>query len=128
LHLSSGRRVSYVERRAKRAGLKTKRVPFPFASWEQHGSALLQREGQPPYTEGNAENPGDYIVARFSGSGNVNAAVVTTGTAEFPPSGGPGTGTDGCEAEDWAGKDVTGKVALVQRGTCPFVAKIALAE
>ncbi len=58
----------------------------------------------------------------------MTAPIVTTGTAELPPPGGPGSGTDGCEDTDWAGKDLTGKIALVQRGTCPFVDKIALAE
>ena len=29
----------------------------------------------------------------------------------------------GCVAADWAGADVTGKIALVNRGTCPFADK-----
>ena len=104
-------------------------MPFDFARWTQNGPALLQREGSPPYTEGDpALGGGDYIVAQFAGSGNVTAPIVTTGTAELPPSGGAGTGTDGCEESDWAGKDLTGKIALIQRGTCAFTDKIALAE
>jgi Zn-dependent M28 family amino/carboxypeptidase len=99
------------------------RDPFPFASWEQNGPALLQREGQAPYAEGT-----DYVIAQFSGSGNVTAPIVTTGTAELPPSEGPGTGTDGCEAADWDGETLTGKIALIQRGFCPFVDKINLAK
>ena len=121
--------LEYVERRLKRAGYKPKRVPFDFARWTQNGPALLQREGSPPYTEGDpALGDGDYIVAQFAGSGNVTAPIVTTGTAELPPSGGAGTGTDGCEESDWAGKDLTDKIALIQRGTCAFTDKIALAE
>jgi Zn-dependent M28 family amino/carboxypeptidase len=120
--------LAFVERRMNRAGYETERVPFPFATWEQNGAALLQREGSPPYAEGTPDAAGDYIVAQFSGSGNVTAPIVTTGTAELPPSGGPGSGTDGCEETDWAGKDLTGKVALIQRGTCAFTDKIALAE
>jgi Zn-dependent M28 family amino/carboxypeptidase len=117
--------LDYVERRLKRAGYQVSREPFPFADWEQNGPALLQREGQAPYVEGD---DGDYVVAQFSGSGNVTAPLVTTGTAELPPAGGPGTGTDGCEESDWAGKTLTGKIALIQRGTCPFVDKINLAK
>ncbi len=120
--------LAYVERRMKRAGYATKRVPFDFAKWEQHGPALLQREGSPPYAEGTNTAAGDYIVAEFSGSGNVTAPIITTGTAQLPPSGGPGSGTDGCEPSDWAGKVLTGKIALVQRGTCTFADKIALAD
>ncbi len=121
--------LDYVEGRLKRAGYKPKRVPFEFARWNQNGPALLQREGSPAYAEGDpAVGGGDYIVAQFAGSGNVTAPIVTTGTAELPPPGGPGSGTDGCEEADWAGKDLNGKIALVQRGTCAFVDKIALAE
>jgi Zn-dependent M28 family amino/carboxypeptidase len=115
--------LDYVQRRLERAGYEVTRDPFPFASWEQNGPALLQREGQPPYTEGT-----DYVIAQFSGSGNLSAPIVTTGTAELPPSGGPGSGTDGCEASDWDGETLTGKIALVQRGFCPFVDKINLAK
>ena len=60
--------------------------------------ALLQRAGSTAYLEGTDLAANDYFVAFYSGSGNVAAPVVTTGTAELPPSGGPGTGTDGCEA------------------------------
>ena len=85
--------LEYVEKRLKRAGYKPKRVPFEFARWEQNGPALLQREGSPPYAEGDpAVGGGDYIVAQFAGSGNVTAPIVTTGTAELPPSGGAGIG------------------------------------
>ncbi|KAG8926904.1 Leucyl aminopeptidase yscIV [Tulasnella sp. 418] len=34
-----------------------------------------------------------------------------------------GTATPGCEAGDFAGLDVTGKVALIKRGACPFAQK-----
>ena len=34
---------------------------------------------------------GDYMVAQFAGSGNVTAPIVTTGTAELPPSEGAGS-------------------------------------
>jgi Zn-dependent M28 family amino/carboxypeptidase len=121
--------VAYVKQRMERAGYDVTLDPFPFARWEQNGPAVLQRDGQPPYTEGTETDPGDYIVAQFSGSGNVTGApLATTNDIEIPPSGGPGTGTSGCEVEDWAGQDLAGKVALVQRGTCPFVQKIQIAK
>jgi len=119
--------LAYVERRMHRAGYETTRVPFDFATWEQNGPALMQR-GDKVYTEGTDEAAGDYIVAQFSGSGTVTAAVATTNDIVIPPPGGPGSGTSGCEAADWTGVDLTGKIALIQRGTCTFVEKIALAE
>jgi Zn-dependent M28 family amino/carboxypeptidase len=122
--------LEYVERRLKRAGYKTKRDPFPFARWEQNAPATLQREGQAPYQEGSAEDPGDYLVAQFSGAGNVTAPLIAPSDTQIPPAGGPGMGTAGCEREDWPAGDqpLAGRIALIQRGTCPFVDKIQLAK
>jgi Zn-dependent M28 family amino/carboxypeptidase len=122
--------LAYVERRLTRAGYDVERHPFDFARWEQNAPATLQREGQPPYIEGDADNANDYFVAQFSGSGSVTAPLVTTNDIQIPPPGGPGTGTSGCEREDWPAGDqpLAGKIALIQRGTCTFVAKIQLAK
>jgi hypothetical protein len=120
--------LDYVEKRMKNAGYKVTRDEFPFAAWEQTAPALLQREGQAPYTEGPPEGGGDYSVAQFSGAGNVTAQVVTTNDIVLDPTGEPGSGTSGCEEADWAGQDLTGKIALVERGTCAFVDKINLAK
>jgi Zn-dependent M28 family amino/carboxypeptidase len=120
--------LDYVERRMKRAGYKVSRDEFPFATWEQVGPATLTREGQPAYTEGPPEGGDDYVIAQFSGSGNVTAPLVTTNDIVLDPTGDPGSGTSGCEEADWGGQDLTGKIALVERGTCPFVDKINLAK
>jgi hypothetical protein len=120
--------LEYVEKRLKKAGYKVTRHEFPFAAWEQVGPATLMREGQPAYTEGPPEGGGDYAIAQFSGSGNVTAPLVTTNDIVLDPTGEPGSGTSGCEEADWAGQDLTGKIALVERGTCAFVDKINLAK
>ncbi len=120
--------LAYAERRLKRAGYKVTRDEFPFARWEKLGPATLQREGQPAYAEGTAEAPGDYLVAEFSGSGTVTAPLVTTNDIVLAPEGDPGSGTSGCEEADWGGQSLTGKIALVERGTCGFVDKINLAK
>ena len=118
--------LAYVERRLTRAGYEVERHPFDFARWVPNAPATLQREGQAPYTE----NAGDYLVAQFSGAGNVTAPLITTSDIQIPPPGGPGSGTSGCERADWPAGDqpLAGRIALVQRGTCTFTAKIALAE
>jgi Zn-dependent M28 family amino/carboxypeptidase len=122
--------LAYVERRLDRAGYRTRRHAFPFARWVQNGPATLQREGFPPFVEGNDENPGDYLVAQFSGSGNVTAALITPSDTQIPPPGGAGSGTSGCEREDWpaGNQPLAGRIALIQRGTCTFVSKIQLAK
>jgi Zn-dependent M28 family amino/carboxypeptidase len=120
--------ADYVQRRLERAGYEVSRHEFPFARWEQLGPATLQREGQAAYTEGPPEGGGDYVVAQFSGSGNVTAPLVTTNDIVLEPTGDPGSGTSGCEEADYAGQELTGKIALVERGTCPFVDKVTLAQ
>ena len=51
-----------------------------------------------------------------------NAPVFPVGGIVDPPTGGSASG---CAAADYAG--VSGKVALVQRGTCPFVDEVVAA-
>ncbi len=52
-----------------------------------------------------------------------NAPVFPVGGIIDPPTGGS---TSGCAAADYAG--VSGKIALVQRGTCAFIDKWQLAQ
>ena len=115
--------LNYVRQRLEAAGYDTFLDPFSFAHWVQNGPALLQRQGQPAYVEGT-----DYVVAQFSGAGMLNLPLATTNDIVLAPSGDPGSGTSGCEVEDWGGQDLTGKIALIERGTCTFVSKIELAE
>ena len=117
--------LAYVERRLARAGYETERHEFPFAAWEQNGPAVIQREGETAYTETT-----DFVVSEFSGSGTVTAPLLASNDIRIPPPGLPGTGTSGCQREDWPAGDrpLAGRIALVQRGTCPFVQKIQLAK
>ena len=67
---------------------------------------------------------GDFV--SFTGSGDVTAPVQGVDLV-LPPSPAPNGSTSGCEAEDFAGF-VPGNIALMQRGTCPYVQKAALAQ
>jgi Zn-dependent M28 family amino/carboxypeptidase len=120
--------LDFVERRMTRAGYEVERKPFTYASWEQLGPATLQREGQDPYLEPTDEDAGDYAVAQYSGSGAVTAPVVTTNDIVLTPQGEQGSGTSGCQEADWADQVLTGKIALVERGGCNYVVKVALAQ
>ena len=62
----------------------------------------------------------------YSGSGDVTAEVVAVDLT-LPPTPEPSS-TSGCEASDFDGVDVTGKVALMQRGSCDFAVKVQNAE
>ncbi len=64
----------------------------------------------------------DMRTANFSGSGDVTAQVVPIDVT-VPSAGLPNTSpllTSGCEASDFIGSGVSGKIALIQRGTCGF--------
>jgi PA domain len=62
----------------------------------------------------------------FTGSGDVTAPVQGVDLV-LPPGDAPNTSTSGCEEEDFAGF-TPGNIALIQRGTCPFVPKAAMAQ
>ena len=108
--------LDYVERRMNRAGYETERVPFDFAEWTQNADATLQLGSNPAYTEDT-----DYVVAQFSGSGNVTGPIVPIDYAGPAPP----TSTSGCELTDFPANPAPNSIALIQRGTCVFVDKIA---
>lgn len=63
----------------------------------------------------------------YSGSGEVNAPAVFI-TPDFRFDAPDYDSTDGCEASDFDGLDVTGKVAVIQRGGCSFNDKVVNAQ
>ena len=113
--------VDYVANRLRRAGYRVTLDPFSFPSWVKNGPATFQRtDGDPDVTYVEET---DFIVAQFSGSGDVTGPIFVAGRTQLPePPGGPGTSMSGCAATDFAGMPA-GAVALVQRGTCPFTQK-----
>ena len=108
--------LDFVERRMGRAGYETDRIPFDFAKWTQNAPATLQL-GSTVYTEGSA-----YIVAQFSGSGNVTGPIVPINYTGTPTA--PGTSPSGCDPADFPANPAPNSIALIQRGTCVFVDKI----
>ncbi|MBL0225122.1 MAG: M20/M25/M40 family metallo-hydrolase [Geobacteraceae bacterium] len=69
----------------------------------------------------------DYQTSTYSGIGDVTAEIVFV-TPSLPPGVEPGTSTDGCESADFQGIDLTGKIAVIQRGTCSFSEKVSNVE
>ena len=111
--------VEYVANRLRRAGYTVTLDEFNFAQWEKNGPSTLERTSPSPkvWVEDT-----DYIVSQFSGSGDVTAPVFVAGNTVVPPPGGAGTSTSGCDPADFDGMPA-GAIALMQRGTCPFVQK-----
>ncbi len=77
----------------------------------------LTSPDQPAYTPGE-----DFITMEYSGSGDVTAAVTAVDVV-MPPGSAANISTSGCEAADFAGYPA-GNIALIQRGTCTFRAKV----
>jgi Zn-dependent M28 family amino/carboxypeptidase len=124
--------VSYVVNTLKAAGYSPKVTQFNYPFWTEAKPAVLNwNNGTPPksYKPGTAADDGspnvDFITMANSPTKEiVNTAVIPVNDVIDPPTGGSNAG---CEAEDYPAA-VAGKVALVQRGTCAFVQKWAVAQ
>ncbi|MBG0820457.1 M20/M25/M40 family metallo-hydrolase [Planomonospora sp. ID91781] len=116
--------LAYVQDKLRRAGYTTSTtdVEFPL-SWEEFSPAVLQQTAPEAktYTVGT-----DFVTVHSSGGGDVTAEVQVV-DAVIPTPETPNTSTAGCEDADFAGF-VPGRIALLQRGTCPFVDKATNAK
>jgi Zn-dependent M28 family amino/carboxypeptidase len=124
--------VAYVKKVLRRAGYSPKEIQFNFPFWEESAPAVLNRVSPTPktYRYGTAEDNDspdvDFITLGYAGTGSLtNAKVVPTNDIVENPA--PGASTSGCEAADYPAA-TAGNVALVQRGTCSFVQKAAVAQ
>ncbi|MFS8478877.1 MAG: M28 family peptidase [Micromonosporaceae bacterium] len=111
--------VDYVAGLLEDAGYQVTRQRFDFNFFQEFGSSFAQTAPTPTtYVDGT-----DYDLMEFSGSGDVTGPVVPIDLSL----GAPTQSTSGCEAADFPA-DMTGKIALMQRGGCPFGQKVANAE
>jgi Zn-dependent M28 family amino/carboxypeptidase len=124
--------VDYVVSQLKSYGYKPQIVQFNLPEWVENSTPVLTRTDVDPdksYIPGTAaddDSPSvDFITFELSPSGNLtNLPVVPTNDIQIPSTGGS---TSGCEAGDYPAA-VNGAIALIQRGTCPFVQKLSAAQ
>ncbi|MEV0622962.1 M28 family metallopeptidase [Nonomuraea sp. NPDC050404] len=111
--------VDYVAGKLRKAGFKVTLNPINFVeSWSENSPPVLQITAPTPKTY----VPGtDFVTFEPSPAGDVTAQVQGVDLT-LPPAPVPSS-TSGCEASDFAGF-VPGRIALIQRGTCPFVQKV----
>ena len=123
----------YVGVRAAAAGLNVSTHPFEYdldllADYKQ---PILRVTSGGPRTNFNAGIAGAQFGGDFGsmyGTQSTNiTAPVWAADINVPAPATPNSNTSGCEAADYAGMPA-GAVVLVQRGTCPFANKFALAE
>ncbi|MFC1853812.1 M28 family peptidase [candidate division CSSED10-310 bacterium] len=69
----------------------------------------------------------DYVTLSYSGSGDVHSEIVFIDPM-IPPGETDNSSTDGCEEEDFQNIDLTGKIAVIQRGSCYYHIKATYAE
>ncbi len=115
--------VDYVRGRLEAAGYAVTVRPFTYPGRRTPPPAgLAQLEpGAQDYVFGTDHNQGS-----LSAGGDVTAEVAVVDVVVPPPAANNGS-SSGCEAEDFDGF-AAGRIALVQRGTCPFDDKIGHAE
>jgi Zn-dependent M28 family amino/carboxypeptidase len=124
--------VDYVVSQLRSYGYRPQITQFNLPEWVENSTPVLTRTDVEPdesYTPGTAaddDSPNvDFITFELSPSGNLtNLPVVPTNDIVIPS---PGGTTSGCEMEDFPAA-TAGAISLIQRGTCPFVQKLANAE
>ncbi|MEU7895337.1 M28 family metallopeptidase [Nonomuraea sp. NPDC049152] len=102
----------YVAGKLRKAGYKVTLQPINYVdSWT---------ENSPPVLGSYVPNE-DFFTFQPSPAGDVTAQVQGVDLT-LPPTPTP-TSTSGCEMSDFSGF-VAGRIALIQRGTCPFATKV----
>jgi Zn-dependent M28 family amino/carboxypeptidase len=122
--------VAYVRERMRQAGLNVSVTQFNMPQWQETAPPVLEQLTPAPktYVPGTAADDNtagvDYITFEFSPTAEVTAPVVPVNNIVIPS---PGGSTAGCAPEDFPAA-TSGAISLIQRGTCPFVQKLANAQ
>lgn len=118
---TSGHELSgnYVAQKLLSAGYKVELQPFSFNKFSKHSGGFAQTSPE----AANYEEDKDFLVMSYSGSGSPLAKVTAVDIAL----GAGNTSNSGCEGEDFTNFPM-GNIALIQRGTCNFAAKVDNAQ
>ncbi len=131
--------TDYIKAQLETAGYEVTLQPFDFRLWEQLAPSSLvlstasgngdENIVQPQNADENEEDF-NFGTMTYSGSAIIDGAkdmvfitpsfsAIDADTYDY---------SDGCEASDFDGKGVEGKIAVIQRGTCSFNIKASNAE
>ena len=125
--------VAYVRDTMEKAGLDVSVTQFNMPQWQETAPPVLQQlsptaKTYVPGTAADDNSPAvDYITFEFSPTADVASAPVVPTNDIVIPSPATDTSNSGCEAADFPAT-TSGAVSLIQRGTCPFVQKLANAQ
>ncbi|OAJ92332.1 M28 family metallopeptidase [Vibrio bivalvicida] len=104
---------------------------FDFRAWEELAGTKLNVNGLDLIGVRNASEGVEPDFAVMSYSGNSNGSITAEAvfiTPDFRFDAPDYDSTDGCESSDFTGKDITNKVAIIQRGGCSFNTKVVNAQ
>src|SRR5215216_1309945 len=123
--------AAYVKATLEKAGYDARYEMFNMPIWREDAPPVLEQvsPNAKTYRAGSRDDDGsadvDFIAFEQSPTKSLsNVAVVGVGHTDVPSDGGS---TSGCVASDYPA-EVSGAIALIQRGTCAFTAKLGLAE
>ncbi len=106
--------LAYVKSTLEAAGYTPAVQTFDFVAYVENQPSLVERTDVDPDVTIESQT------LDYSPSGDVEGEIQTATPNFTPPR---EAGDDGCEAADFDGNDFTGKIALIQRGTCNVVDK-----
>ena len=121
--------VDYVIETLERAGYRVTTPQFNYPVWRENTPARLTW-GARTFTSSPSsasETAVDMITFGFAQSGTLTNLLVVPTNDIVIHSGASNTSNSGCEMSDFPAA-TAGNIALIQRGTCPFVQKLANAE
>ena len=123
--------ADYVAQKMSAAGFTVTRQPFEADIFFEEADAVFERVSPDPLTyERYDGDSGVWYTADFSGDGDATTEAVVVDFTE--PTTTASASDSGCETADFdpaaGGVDVTGQIALLQRGTCDFGVKVENAQ
>ena len=113
--------AAYVTEQIEAAGYAVDVQEFDFPYCEELSIPEFEQIAPVPTVYPHLD-PAGFITMSFSGSGDVTALVQGVDIV-IPPGGSANTSTSGCDVSDFAGF-IPGGIALIQRGSCSFQAKV----
>ena len=122
--------ADYVVGMLEEAGYTPIRQGFDYLFFQELSTPELDVVAPSPKTYAVTTDgvTGDFFTMDYSGSGDVTALIQPTNDIVIPPGQQASTSNSGCETADFSGAVFTGKIALIQRGTCDFIVKAMNAQ
>ena len=113
--------ADYVASQLEAAGFEVTWQEFAHSVWQVLADPILESDDGSSW-----ESDDDYVVMSYSPGGAVTGPLAVI-DVDIPPSGTENTSDSGCESSDFDGM-TAGSIALIQRGSCTFLAKAQNAE